>query len=42
MYCQVLPIENGGASGVMVIHEGTGHGDTSSNPGRDWLHFTLH
>ena len=28
---------NGGACGVVV---GNGHGDTSSNPGRDWLHFT--
>ena len=26
--------------GVMVIVIGNGHGDTSSNPGRDWLHFT--
>ena len=26
--------------GVMVIAVGNGHGDTSSNPGRDWLHFT--
>ena len=30
----------GGARGVMVIVKGNGHGDTSSNPGRDWLHFT--
>ena len=30
----------GGAHGVMVIVVGNGHGDTSSNPGRDWLHFT--
>ena len=29
-----------GARGVMVIVVGIGHGDTSSNPGRDWLHFT--
>ena len=29
-----------GARGVMVIVEGNGHGDTSSIPGRDWLHFT--
>ena len=29
-----------GARGVMVIVVGNGHGDTSSNPGRDWLHFT--
>ena len=26
--------------GVMVIVVGNGHGDTSSNPERDWLHFT--
>ena len=30
----------GGARGVMVIVVGIGHGNTSSNPGRDWLHFT--
>ena len=30
----------GGARGVMVIVGGYGHGDTSSNPGPDWLHFT--
>ena len=30
----------GGARGVMVIVAGNGHSDTSSNPGRDWLHFT--
>ena len=29
-----------GARGVMVIVAGYGHGDTSSNPGRDRLHFT--
>ena len=28
------------ARGVMVIVLGIGHDDTSSNPGRDWLHFT--
>ena len=27
---------------VMVIVVGNGHGDTSSNPGRGWLHFTYH
>ena len=27
------------ARGVMVIVIGNGHGDTSSNPGRGWLHF---
>ena len=32
----------GGARGVVIIVVGNGHGDTSSNPGRDWLHFTLH
>ena len=26
----------GGARGVIVIVVGNGHGDTSSNPGRDW------
>ena len=35
----------GGARGVvdivvMVTVLGNEHGDTSSNPGRDWLHFT--
>ena len=30
----------GGAHGVMVIIIGNGHGDTSSNPERDWLYFT--
>ena len=30
----------GGARGVMVIFVGNAHGDTGSNPGRDWLHFT--
>ena len=29
-----------GARGVMVIVVGNDHGDTSSNPERDWLHFT--
>ena len=31
---------SGGARGVVVIVVGNGHGDTSSKPGRDWLHFT--
>ena len=31
---------DGGARGVMVIVVGIVHGDTSSKPGRDWLHFT--
>ena len=30
----------GGARGVMVIIVGNEHGDMSSKPGRDWLHFT--
>ena len=30
----------GGARGVIVIVVGNGHGDVSSNTGRDWLHFT--
>ena len=30
----------GGARGVIVIVVGNEYGDTSSNPGRDWLHFT--
>ena len=30
----------GGARGVIVIVVGNGHGDTSSNPERDRLHFT--
>ena len=33
---------SGGAHGVIVIVVGNGHGDMSSNPERDWLHFTLH
>ena len=31
----------GGARGVIVIAVGNEHGDTSSNPGRDWLHFHI-
>ena len=30
-----IPFQFGGARGVMVIIVGNGHGDTSSNPGRD-------
>ena len=30
----------GGARGVVVVVVGNGHGDTSSKPGFDWLHFT--
>ena len=32
--------KNGGARGVIIIIVGNGHDDTSSNPERDWLHFT--
>ena len=35
-----IKFTNGGARGVMVIVVGNGHGDSSSNPGREWLHFT--
>ena len=31
---------NGGGRGVIVIVEGNGHGDTSSNPRRSCLHVT--
>ena len=37
MYKEDLALNN---HMVMVIVVGNGHGDTSSNPGRDWLHFT--
>ena len=30
----------GGACGEMVIVIGNEHGDSSSNPGQEWLHFT--
>ena len=33
-------MNGGGAHGVMAIVAGNGYGDTSSNPGWDWLHFT--
>ena len=32
--------QDSGARGVIVIVVGNEHGYTSSNPGRDWLHFT--
>ena len=32
-------IAGGCARGVIVNFVGNEHGDTSSNPGRDWLHF---
>ena len=34
------PLSQSGARGVMIIVTGYGHGDTSSIPGQDWLHFT--
>ena len=36
----LLKFTCGGARGVMGIVVGNGHGDTSSNSGRDWSHFT--
>ena len=39
-YAGITPCKDGGARGVIVIVAGIGHGDSSSNPGRDWLHFT--
>ena len=40
-FCEIYTLKHkAGANGVMVIVVGNGHGDTSSNPGRDWLHFT--
>ena len=36
----VKEYSGGGARGVIVIVVGNEHGDTSSNPGRDWFHFT--
>ena len=38
----VMVIVYGSARGVMVIAVGNGPGDSSSNPGRDWLHFQMH
>ena len=35
-----LSLHKGGARGVVVIVVGNEHSDSSSNPGRDWLHFT--
>ena len=37
-----ITIDFGGARGVLVIVVGNIYGDTSSNPGQDWLHFTQH
>ena len=38
--CPSGGVEKGGARGVIVIVAGIGLGDSSSNPGRDWLYFT--
>ena len=27
---------------LILFVVGNGHGDSSSNPGREWLHFTYH
>ena len=35
LFKRYIYIVTGGARGVMVIVVGTGHGDTSSNPGQD-------
>ena len=35
-----IDLMKGGTHGAMVIVVGNGHGDSSSNPGREWLHFT--
>ena len=32
-------VAQGSACGAKIIVVGNRHGDTSSNPGRDWLHF---
>ena len=42
LYSLIINEYSIGVHGVMVIVVGDGHGDLSSNPGRDWLHFTLH
>ena len=34
------PSITGTSDGAVVIVVGNEHDDTSSNPGRDWLHFT--
>ena len=38
--CIIECLKKWGARGVIGIVVGNQHGDTSSNPGRDWLHFT--
>ena len=39
-WCNSYWKKKGVACGVMVIVVGNGHGDTSSNPGQDRLHFS--
>ena len=39
--CIYYDISSGGASGVMVIIAGIGHGNTSSNPGLIAFHIAL-
>ena len=38
-YSEIFVCVYHNSSGVVVITVGNEHGDTSSNPGRDWLHF---
>ena len=38
--CDFIFLQIGGARGVMIIVAVCGHDDTSSSPGRAWLHFT--
>ena len=40
LICHKTKPNEGGVRGVIVIVVGNGFGDTSSNPGQDWLHFT--
>ena len=40
IHMEVPVVKYGGARGVIVIVVGNEHGDTSSNPGRNSLHFT--
>ena len=47
LVCELFPPKplpktdfDGGARGVVVIAVGNEHGDTSSNPGRDFSHST--
>ena len=39
MHVKYIQTDWGGARGVIVIIVGNENGDTSSNTGRDWLHF---